>query len=231
MGTALVCDYQPSQPTGWQSSQGTFETTGVTIGGHTAADNFVHKGHSYRISLVSDPVYEKLPSERFTGKLGATFGDRYDFRYAGGLTGNGRFQVRSYSVAVVPANDKTPLLTYSYDFYVTYEGKPAGRAARFIHVFHTSGTVLGEKTELENGRRANPYALRGGSTSVNGRRVTNFYTDLAVTPADDEPDLTGGFTGEAFLAWDSGTKDSSGRGIVTVAGGIRYGWQVVGVAS
>lgn len=231
MGATLVCDYQPSQPTGWPSSQGDDQSIGVTIGGHATAADFVHNGHSYQISLVSDPVYEKVPSERFTGSLGAAFNQKYAFRYAGGLTGNGRFRVQSYSVAVHPADDDNSLLTYSYDFYVAYEGQPAGRAARFIHVFHTDGPVPGENTGLENGRRANPYALRSGSTSVNGRRVTNFHTDFALTPAGDEPDLTGGLTGEAFLAWDCGTKDRSGRGMVTVAGGIRFGWRVARVAS
>jgi hypothetical protein len=228
----LVCDYRPSQPHGWPPAW-PGQSIGVTLGGHTRSADFAHNGNSYRVQLLSDPVYETVPTDpqvTFGSTLGSNFDGQYAFRYAGGLAGNGRFRVESYSVTVSPAIDGSPL-SYGADLYVTYEGAATGRAARFIHVFHTGGTVLGDATVLDNGRRANPYTVDGGPTSANGRRVTNFYGAFAAFPMDDEPDLTGEFVAEVFLAWDTGTRDGSGRDVVTVAGGIRYGWQVVKVAA
>lgn len=38
--------------------------------------------------------------------------------------------------------------------------------------------------------------------------------------------LEGEFTAEVFLAQDTGRKDPSGRGIVTIFGGLKWRWQV-----
>lgn len=117
---------------------------------------------------------------------------------------------------------------------------PATDAMRWIQVV-ARRDPMGPATEVDNSRRANPFYIYGGLTSVNGRLLVNFQDtpqygiqivsgpgpDAAGT-ADDEPTLGEHlFRAETFLVRDTGRCDRSGRGIVEVYGGIRWGWHAV----
>jgi hypothetical protein len=65
----------------------------------------------------------------------------------------------------------------------------------------------------------------GGLTSVDGTEVCTFH-DEALFSLNGNVDLTSVFLAEVFLAQDTGRKDGSGRGIVRLFGGLRWGWQV-----
>lgn len=80
---------------------------------------------------------------------------------------------------------------------------------------------------VDNGGHANPfYGPAGGLTSINGSQVFSFYDipqDSVMTgPGATVPDQ---FTAETFLAQDTGLKDTTGKDIVNIYGGVKWGWQ------
>jgi hypothetical protein len=237
----LVADYRPSQPHGWPPG-GPEQPVGVTLGGHTPAQDFVHHGQTYRIALSTfgeptaapDPAYlttPENPTVDFARTLAGTFGGSYAFGYAGGLSGHGRFRVQSYTVTVTPPSDMAPLL-YGTDLYMVYDGdEESSQVLRFIQVTNAPAVTGSTDSFVDNGRRANPFATTGGPTSVNGRRVVNFYQAAIIAPMKDQTDLDASFIAEVFLVRDTGRRDAAGRDMITVLGGIRYGWTVRAVVA
>jgi hypothetical protein len=238
----LVLNYRPSQPHAWGDPD---PSSAMTIGGHTTAQDFTLGSKSYRIDLLQsgdsrDPVYEDFPADatlNFRKTLDTAFGVYYSFRYAGGFRGRNEFNVQSHSVVVRPATETTPLL-YGADLYVVYNpdtraGDPVAHSTlRWIQVVKLGGSAVPPGLEspfVDNGRSANPFYAFGGYTAINGNRV--FTVDYAsVRPAMAMPGdvavLSDQFTAEVFLAQDTGTKDSAGKDVVNIFGGIKYGWQV-----
>jgi hypothetical protein len=237
----LVADYRPSQPHGWPPG-GPEQPVGVTLGGHTPARDFTHRGRTYRIALSAfgestatpDPAYLTAPEDPtvdFVGTLAGNFGGSYAFDYAGGLSGRGRFQIQSYTVTVTLPTDTAPL-QYGADLYVVYDGgEDPGQVLRFIQVANAPAVTGGADSFVDNGRRANPFATTGGPTSVNGHRVVNFYQAAITTPMEAETDLGASSVAEVFLVRDTGRRDAAGRDMITVLGGIRYGWTVRAVVA
>ncbi|MDX3226796.1 hypothetical protein [Streptomyces sp. ME19-01-6] len=234
----LVLDYRPSQATGWPPHPG--KATG-TIGGHIATQDFTFNGTRYRISLLPfgqdsdapDPVYEDVPADTaiaFEQTLADAFGDFYAFRYQGGFPGEGEFRVQSYSVTAGEPTAEQPGTSFGGGVYVVYDpdvrrGDPGIQdSIQWIQVVRSSG-FDSRPSEVDNLHRANPFSMDGGLTSVNGTQVCNFH-DEAVFSLDGNFSLEGEFMAEVFLAQDTGRKDTSGRGIVKIFGGLKWGWQV-----
>ncbi|HEY9366973.1 hypothetical protein [Streptomyces sp.] len=238
-GGNLILDYRPSQPTGWPDMPG--KPTG-TLGGHTASRDFTFNGVPYRISLLpsgkdgasTDPVYEAVPELSAIGfeqTLAAAFGAHYAFHYQGGFRGKEEFRVQSYSVFATEATQEQPVTTFGGGLYVVYEpdtrrGDPGiHETLRWIQVVHQSGTIENRPSEVDNIGRANPFYMDGGLTSIYGTEVCNFH-DASQISLDGRFDLDEQFLAETFLAHDTGTKDRSGRGVVHILGGIKWGWRV-----
>ena len=243
----LVMNYRPSQPHGWPAA-GPDQGVGVTTGGHITSQNFTHNGRRYRIRLIPfdqptdspNPIYEDVPVDattRFRRTLADALGAYYSFHYVGGLHGRGEFDVQSYSVHAVEQTEASPL-RYGADLYVVYNpypgrGEPAIHPAlRWIQVARSLGTAGPSESTVDDGGRANPFYVSGGLTSIDGKRVFNFYygAETAPLPSGDAV-LSDQFIAEAFLVRDTGIKDAAGRAIITVFGGIKYGWQVREVAT
>jgi hypothetical protein len=239
----LVLNYRPSQPHAWGDPD---PSSAVTIGGHTASQDFTLGSRSYRIDLLQsgdsgDPVYEDVPGDatiNFKETLDAAFGGYYSFRYTGGFRGRNEFDIQSHNVFVRPATGTTPLL-YGADLYVVYNpdtraGDPLPHGTlRWIQVVKLGGSAVPPGLEspfVDNGRSANPFYTLGGYTAINGNRI--FSVDYAVVrpamlgPGGEVPVLSEQFTAELFLAHDTGTRDSTGKEIVHIFGGIKYGWQL-----
>ncbi|MER6999769.1 hypothetical protein [Streptomyces sp. NPDC000410] len=237
-GRHLVLDYRPSQPTGWPETPG--KPTG-SLGGHTVSKDFTFNGAPHRVALLpsgqggasTDPVYEAVPADPAVGfeqTLGAAFGSHYAFRYVGGFRGQREFRVQSYSVFATEATPEQWGTTFGGGLYVVYE--PDTRAGdpdihetlRWIQVVRQSGTIE-NRHEVDNIGRANPFYMDGGLTSIHGTEVCNFH-DTSQISLDARVDLDEEFRAETFLTHDTGTKDRSGRAVVHVLGGIRWGWRV-----
>jgi hypothetical protein len=234
----LVLGYRPSQQTGWGQNYT------PTIGGHTASADFTIQGTGYRISLLPsgqlgdsrDPVYEDLPADPTVGfrqTLAAAWDPYYSFRYQGGFGGHDEFTVGSYSAFADESSPDSPGLSYGADLYLTYtpgRGDPPVRGLLYwIQVINWPGGTGSASSTVDNGGHANPfYAPAGGLTSINGDQVFSFY-DIPqgnATPgqAVAAPDQ---FTAEVFLAQDTGIKDTAGKDIVNIFGGINWGWQLI----
>ena len=80
----LLLSYGPSQPHGWPAST-PGQVAGMTLGGHTAYEDFTYGGMPYRISLLGfvrpgdapDPIYHDKPVDpevAFEQTLSAAFG-------------------------------------------------------------------------------------------------------------------------------------------------------------
>ncbi|MGE7384268.1 hypothetical protein ACQKM2_02025 [Streptomyces sp. NPDC004126] len=237
-GGHLVLDYRPSQATGWPPRPG--KPTG-TLGGHVATRDFTFNGTPHRIGLLPfgqdgdapDPVYEEVPAEpaiAFRKTLADAFGESYAFRYEGGFPGREAFRVQSYSVFAAEPTPQDPGTRFGGGVYVVHDpdvrrGDPGIRESlRWIQVVRSSVPV-DRPSEVDNMYRANPFYMDGGLTSVNGTQVCNFH-DESVISLDANGPLEGEFAAEVFLAQDTGHKDSSGRGIVKVFGGLKWGWHV-----
>lgn len=218
----------------------------MTLGGHVPSKDFTQNGRAFRISLLGfgqpgdarDPVYEAEPSDpdiNFKQTLVETFGDYYSFRYGTGLRNQERFRVQSYSVFVNQSSDVSPL-TYGADLYVVYEpdprrGHPAGQGTLlWIRVVRRVGAHGLADSYVDNIGGVHPFTATGGRSSIYGEQVVNLdYVDsierfpgapgdLGVTPEV--------FMAEVFLVRDTRVKDLTGRDVVNVLGGIKYGWQV-----
>jgi hypothetical protein len=233
----LVLNYRPSQPHAWGDPD---PSSAMTIGGHTTSQDFTFGNRSYRIDLLqSCPVYQDVPGDatlKFRETLGTAFGAYYSFRYVG-FHGRNEFNVQSHSVSVRPATETTPLL-YGADLYVVYNpdtraGDPVPHGTlRWIQVVKLGGSTVPPGLEspfVDNGGSANPFYVLGGYTAINGNRVFS-VNYAAVRPAmampGDVTALSDQFTAELFLAQDTGAKDSTGKDVVNIFGGIKYGWQL-----
>jgi hypothetical protein len=233
----MVLDYQPSQPTGWPAQFG--QPVGATVGGHVPSADFTYQNTAYTISLVPfgqagdspDPVYEAVPADpdiKFQQTLNSAFSDYYTFRYDGDSPGWGQLAVQSYSAFAAEPSQSSPMLAFGADLYVVYtpggyEPRPAGRGnLRWIQVVSS-----GQPLFVDDSGRADPFFFDGGLTSVYGRQAVSFYDASQGSP---RPGATGAlpslWTAETFLAEDTGITDRSGKGIVTIFGGLKYGWQV-----
>jgi hypothetical protein len=232
----LVPGYRPSQQTGW--GQGYTPT----IGGHTASADFTFQGTDYRISLLPsgqpgdspNPVYEDIPADptvNFDQTLAAAWGSDYSFRYRGGFRGQDEFTVGSYSAFADEPSPDSPALGYGADLYLTYtpgRGDPPIRGRMYwIQVINWPGGTGSSSSTVDNGGRANPfYGPAGGLTSVSGDQVFSFYDipqdNVMTGQAATVPDQ---FTAEVFLAQDTGVKDATGKDIVNIFGGVKWGWQ------
>jgi hypothetical protein len=232
----LVPGYRSSQQTGWGQ-----EYT-PTIGGHTASADFTFRGTGYRVSLLPsgqpgdspDPVYEAIPADptvSFRETLAAAWGSYYSFRYQGGFRGHDELTVTSYSAFADESSPDSPGLSYGADLYLTYTphaGDPPVRGLMYwIQVINWPGGTGSPGSAVDNGGHANPfYGPAGGLTSINGNQVFSFYDisqDDAITgQAATVPDQ---FTAEVFLAQDTGVKDTAGKDIVNIFGGVKWGWQ------
>lgn len=248
----LVADYRPSQPTGWPWTPG--QSFSATVGGHTPSVDFTFNNRPCRVSLIESgvpaaptaPRYEDRPTDsdiNFVEVLASTSGAHYTFRYLGGFPGRGELRVQSYSAF---ATHDGPRTHFGADLHVVYTPNladgdpPAGDAMQWIQVVSHRDPV-GAGSEVDNSRRANPFYIYGGLTSVNGKLLVNFQDTPqygiqiasgtgpdAAAIADDEPTLGEHlFRAETFLVRDTGRCDHSGRGIVEVYGGIRWGWHAV----
>ncbi|MEU3601182.1 hypothetical protein ABZ714_21055 [Streptomyces sp. NPDC006798] len=234
-GDRLLPDYRPSQATGWPEHPG--KPPG-TLGGHTPAADFSFNGTPHRISLLPldrpgpapHPVYVPVPGDPeidFRRTLEAAFGTHYAFRYRGGLRGRSVFRIQSYGVyATGPAPGRPPGVTFGGGVYAVYDpdtrhGDPGiHETLRWIQVIRTD-----RPAEIDNMGRANPYYMDGGLTSIHGRRVCNFH-DAPTTTLDGDVPLNQRFLAETFLTHEPGSKDPSGRTVVELLAGIRYGWHV-----
>jgi len=220
----IVPGYRPSQPHGWPAVL-PGQTTGMTLGGHVATQDFEHAGAAHRIRL-DQLAYSQIPDEDFRQTVDQAFGATFSFFYLGGLLGHYRFNVQSHSVYVRPPNGRPAL--YGADLYVVLDTDreavdPA--TLRWIQVVDRTGPGGCERF-VDNSGRSHPFYFTGGLTSVEGDSLVNFsYTGLpAATPAASP--LRERFSAKAYLAHDTGHRDRIGRDIITILGGVTYGWEV-----
>ena len=233
-GMHLVLDYRPSEPTGWE--------WGNTIGGHHSAREFKLAGKRYRIALLAfgepgtspSPVYESEPSDSaiaFRGTLERKFGAYYSFRYRRGFKGQREFRVQCYSVLAQPA-----AATFGAQLYVVYQpdvhagDPPAEAQLKWIQVARWSGTGSPSPASyVDDTSCPNPFFVSGGLISILGTRVFNFDNPItAQLPQGHGGNrvLSAKYLAETFLARDTLTKDATGKDVIEIFGGIKYGWQL-----
>jgi hypothetical protein len=233
----LVLDYCPSQPTGWQAPAP--GELGNTIGGHRSSREFKVAGRRYRIALLAfgqpgsspNPVYEPVPSDSATAfrrTLQRKFGAHYSFRYRGGLTGRDEFRVQCYSVFAKPQQS-----SFGAELYVVYEpdvrrgDPPAEAQLGWIQVARWRGTGAPSPAPyVDGGARPNPFFLTGGLTSIYGTRVFNFDNLITAQPQQRSGALSARYTAEVFLARVTATKDATGKDMIEIFAGVKYGWQL-----
>jgi hypothetical protein len=236
----LVVRYEPSQATGWPAPYS------PTVGGHKSCVQVSYGHKTYRISLLPfgqtgsspNPVYEAVPKDpdvAFKKTLAQGYGRHYTFRYLGGLPSGATFVIESYGVRLYR---RAQGLVWGSDLYAIYEPGKTGPAInsdlQFIQVIYTtryapSGGRSG--SFVDAGQAPNsptPYSGEGaGLTSIDGHQIVNFY--------DPGPGVLGpvspyGGAGtqvdriETFLARDTGTRNSAGKRIVDIYGGIEWGF-------
>jgi hypothetical protein len=235
---SLVIDYQPSQPTGWGFPEQR------TLGGHTESAEFTYQDVAYIISLLSfgqagdavDPVYEAFPSDptiNFRTVLDTAWGSYYSFRYLGGVAG---FSAESYSVFANLPTTQNPALTFGGDLYLVYQAEPSSEVVingklQFIQVVSINGSATGSApaSTVVNSGQDNPFdGQAGGLTSVNGDLIVGYYSRaqqgiVGEPPVSLAPLLV---MSEVFMAQDTGMKDASGKDVVNILGGVKWGWQV-----
>jgi hypothetical protein len=232
--TPLVLDYRPSEYTGWE--------WGKTLGGNHASKEFKLAGRHYRISLAAfgqsgsspNPVYEPVPSDAtiaFKRTLEHRFGAWYSFGYRGGLKGQGELRVQCYSVFADPGQS-----SFGAELYVVYQpdlraGDPPTEAQlKWIQVTHWTGTGSPSPAPyVDDQRSANPFFDSGGLISIHGTPVFNLQNPVTVQPSPGDATkraLSARYLAEAFLARDTLTKDKTGKDVIEIFGGLRYGWQL-----
>lgn len=236
----LVPRYRPKQPTGWPSTPG--QSFSETIGGHRAFEDFTYDAKRYRISLLGfrkpgdspDPIYESIPNDptlAFKRTLAKAFGAHYAFRYVGGFKGRSQLRIESYSVFVQEPTDASESPRFGAGIYIVYlpdvrQGDPpADDRVKWIQVVRPDSPGARSESVVDNLWRANPYYLYGGVTSIYGTEVVNFH-DVPQTSVRGSVPLSQRFRAEAFLVQDTGRRDASGRDVVNIFGGVRWGWQV-----
>jgi hypothetical protein len=236
----VVARYRPSEATGWPATPG--KTFSMTLGGHTPARDFTFNGKPYRISLLPfdqpgnspNPLYEGVPTDPtidFRRTLKRAFGPHDSFRYLGGLRGRGEISVHSYGVFVQEPTPQSPGTGYGAEIYLVCNpdlhrgAPPVSGDLHWIQVISWQRTGMPRQSVVDNFWRANPFYFYGGLTSVFGKEVFNFH-DVPQATVIGTATLDDHFTSEVFLAQDTGTKDATGKDLVNVLGGVKYGWQV-----
>jgi hypothetical protein len=238
----LALDYKPSQVTGWSPSDAS-----PTLGGHIGSTDFSWLGKTYRVSLLPfgqaghapNPVYEDEPGDttvKFKHTLASKWGTYYTFRYLGGSDRGARFTVESYGAFHgKPLSPRAPGMVIGADLYVVYHpGRGPGNPAvnndlQFIQVvYYQIGTGTGDN--LVDTDRANPfYGEGGGLTSIDGNQSVSF-SDFVRQGFDGKSLPPNLFIAETFLAQDTRTKNSAGKDIVNIFGGLKWGWQMRNVS-
>lgn len=231
----LVTHYEPSQSTGWPAPYT------PTIGGHRSSVRASYRRKTYRISLLRfgqtgsspDPVYEAVPTDReiaFKKTLERAYGRHFAFRYLGGLPAGAKLVVESYGVRLYRARRE---LVWGADLYLIYQPGNTGPAIsgdlQFIQVIDATRYALlsgaGGRFVDAGQRPGSPtpyYGEGGGLTSINGQQVVNFY--------DPGPQVSGAsprsqvVRAETFLAKDTGRRNTAGKQIVNIYGGIKWGY-------
>ena len=230
----LVLDYRPSQWTGWE--------WGKTIGGHHSSAQFTLAGRHYQIGVLrfaqppssANPVYQSEPADStiaFKRTLERKFGAWYSFRYRGGLTGRNEFRVQCYSVFATPQQ-----MSFGAQLYLVYRpdvhagDPPAEAQLGWIQVAQWKGTGgPGSAPYVDNTECPNPFFVSGGLISILGTRVFNFdnpiTAQLSQSPGDTRV-LSARYLAEVFLACDTATRDTAGKDVIEIFGGLKYGWQL-----
>ena len=91
-------------------------------------------------------------------------------------------------------------------------------------VYYQIGTGPGDN--LVDTDRANPfYGEGGGLTSIDGNQSVSFsdFVRQGFGGKNLPPNL---FVAETFLAQDTRTKDTAGKDVVNIFGGLKWGWQM-----
>jgi hypothetical protein len=236
--TGLVLDYQPGQITGWG------DPASFTLGRHVADYDFTYQDTAYTVSLMPsgqpsgspDPVYEDVPGDatiNFQQTLDQAWGAYYSFRYLGG---HGVFSVQSYNVFANEPTPSHPAVGFGGDVYLVYQPGRGRHPAiddrlRFIQVIRSNSEGPGSApvSTVDNNGRANPfYGEGGGLISVNGNLSISFYDRPQSSIASKRPVSLAPWPwmAEVFLAQDTGVKDATGKDIVNIFGGVKWGWQV-----
>lgn len=157
---------------------------------------------------------------------------------SGGLRAQERFRVQSYRVFVSQGSEVSPL-TYGTELYVGYEpdarrSHPAGqRSLLWIRVVHRAPAGGRAVSYVDNIGGVHPFTATGGPTSILGEQVVRLdYVD-GIERFPSGPGGPAGpgvtperFMAEVFLVRDSRAKDVTGKDVVHVLGGLKYGWQV-----
>jgi hypothetical protein len=230
----LVLDYRPSEWTGWE--------WGKTIGGHHTSKQFTLAGRHYRIGLLAfgqpasspNPVYQSGPSDpaiAFKRTLERRFGAYYSFHYRGGLTGRNEFRVQCYSVFATPQQTSFGAQLYHvYEPDVHAGDPPAEAQLGWIQVAQWKGAGgPGSAPYVDNTECPNPFFISGGLISILGTRVFNFDNPITAQPAQSPGDnhaLSARYLAEVFLARDTATRDATGKDVIEIFGGLKYGWQL-----
>jgi hypothetical protein len=126
-------------------------------------------------------------------------------------------------------------VTIGADLYLVYHpgcGRPhpaVNSDVQFIQVAsYQIGAGPGDNLVATD--RANPfYGEGGGLTSINGDQSVSF-SDFVREGFDGENLPSNLVVAEAFLAQDTRTKDAAGKDVVNIFGGVKWGWQMHGVA-
>ena len=251
----LVVDYLPSRPTGWGGVTigGHASSVPFSFQGTPYEISLLAFGQP---GSAPDPVYEPEPSDLtldFKRTLQMAWGAHYSFRYRGGLNGRSKIIVQSYNVRagapttpqLAPASTHpTPTrptgtsaaLSYGGDLFILYKPDPASSDPpinddlRWIQVVHTQGK------SFVDGPGRSPYYARAGLTSVHGKPVCDFYdrpgTGVGTRVAGKGPiTIDNREMFETFLVHETGHKGHTGKGIIDIYGGIKWGWQVQAVRS
>ena len=232
----LNLDYKPGQATGWSPPYT------PTLGGHIPSADFAWQGKTYRVSLLPfgqrggapDPLYESVPADvtvRFKQTLARDWGAYYTFRYLGGLGGGATLTVESYAAwHGKPPNPRQPGVAVGADLYVVYRPGAGSHPAvnsdlQFIQVlYYQIGKGAGDN-QVDTGR-ANPfYGEGGGLTSIDGHQSVSFSDFIRQGFGGKSlPPLL--LIAETFLVQDTRMRDTAGKDIVNIFGGIKWGWRL-----
>ena len=102
---------------------------------------------------------------------------------------------------------------------------------QFIQIFYNKegkgGDLLpaGISRQVDSERHNPFYGEGGGLTSIDGDQIVNF-SDFIHLATDARALPSSQFIAETFLAQDTGVKDSAGKEIVNIFGGVKWGWQL-----
>lgn len=224
----LVARYKPSQPTGWEPPYNR------TIGGHVVSKEVTYGKKKYRLALLGfgpankspNPVYEAVPSDpkvAFKKTLARAWDRYYAIRYRGALPRGAKFVVESNSVY------STTDFDFGADVYVVYKpGRsrkylPINSDLQFIQVVYSNAV---HPESFVDSMRHNPFYGEGaGLTSIDGNQIVSFY-DRPRLPILGKSPRVQVDRFETFLAQDTGKKNSAGKEIVNIYGGVKWGFEL-----